>query len=79
MQRAKEPFYAKVKISDSDKELTYIVPKDIELKDGQKIYMFTDKGNMKSAIVVKGNHKDDKYNKDDYKEIMIVDPEYWNL
>ena len=71
--------YIQIKEVGSGKEYTYLVPNNIILSDGQKIKMFTEHGTIASAIVIKGNYKNEKNKANTYKTIRLVDSDYWNL
>ena len=71
--------YIKIKLSGSKKDTIYIAPSDKEFYEGQKIYIFTDNRKVTSATVVKGNYTDEKYKSENFKNINVVDQDYWSL
>ena len=65
--------YVKVRFYRTNKDLIYVAPENIILRDGEKIKVRTDEGSIRTATVVKGNYLRDKYKTYEYQTLEVVE------
>ena len=74
-----DTLYIEIKVIGSNKKAIYIVPKNVSLTTGDKIKFFETRGEVKTAIVLKGNFSNKKYISSNYNMIRLVDYDTWAL
>jgi len=65
--------YVKVRFYGTNKDLIYVAPENIILKEGDKIKVRTDEGSIRTATVAKGNYLRDKYKTYEYQTLEVVE------
>ncbi len=65
--------YVKIRFYRTNKDLIYVAPENIILKDGEKIKVRTDEGNIRTATVAKGNYLREKYKTYEYQTLDVVE------
>ena len=65
--------YVKVRFYGTNKDLIYVAPENIILRDGEKIKVRTDEGSIRTATVAKGNYLREKYKTYEYQTLDVVE------
>lgn len=65
--------YVKVRFFGTDKNLIYVAPENVILRNGEKIKVRTDEGNIRTATVVEGNYLREKYKTYEYQTLDLVE------
>lgn len=72
-QDSNKEVYVKIRFYRTNKDLIYVAPENIILKEGDKIKVRTDEGSIRTATVAKGNYLRDKYRTYEYQTLEVVE------